>query len=107
MGGVRKEEEEEYFWESLNLVEGGDGSRNGVRGVLELDERSGEVEVLVFGEGEGKVEGKRLLKLGGVRGMEEEFGVKVGRELGVEGGVGVREVVEKGEKGEREERVGV
>lgn len=98
MARLSKQEQEQYFAESLNFVEARHGTRNRLSAVLHLDETTPHLHVLVFPEREGKLDAKSFFKLPALTAMQDEFAVKVGRQFGLERGVRLTELLEKGEK---------
>ncbi len=63
--------------------------------------------MLVFPEREGKLDAKSFFKLPALTAMQDEFAVKVGRQFGLERGVRLTELLEKGEKPHRHQSVAV
>lgn len=107
MARLSKQEQEQYFAESLNFVEARHGTRNRLSAVLHLDETTPHLHVLVFPEREGKLDAKSFFKLPALTAMQDEFAVKVGRQFGLERGVRLTELLEKGEKPHRHQSVAV
>lgn len=107
MARLSKQEQEQYFSESLNFVEARHGTRNRLSAVLHLDETTPHLHVLVFPEREGKLDAKSFFKLPALTAMQDEFAVKVGRQFGLERGVRLTELLEKGEKPHRHQSVAV
>lgn len=103
----QEQEQEQYFAESLNFVEARHGTRNRLSAVLHLDETTPHLHVLVFPEREGKLDAKSFFKLPALTAMQDEFAVKVGRQFGLERGVRLTELLEKGEKPHRHQSVAV
>lgn len=91
MARLSKQEQEQYFAESLNFVEARHGTRNRLSAVLHLDETTPHLHVLVFPEREGKLDAKSFFKLPALTAMQDEFAVKVGRQFGLERGVRLTE----------------
>lgn len=107
MARLSKQEQEQYFSESLNFVEARHGTRNRLSAVLHLDETTPHLHMLVFPEREGKLDAKSFFKLPALTAMQDEFAVKVGRQFGLERGVRLTELLEKGEKPHRHQSVAV
>lgn len=107
MARLSKQEQEQYFAESLNFVEARHGTGNRLSAVLHLDETTPHLHVLVFPEREGKLDAKSFFKLPALTAMQDEFAVKVGRQFGLERGVRLTELLEKGEKPHRHQSVAV
>lgn len=95
MARLSKQEQEQYFAESLNFVEARHGTRNRLSAVLHLDETTPHLHVLVFPEREGKLDAKSFFKLPALTAMQDEFAVKVGRQFGLERGVRLTELLER------------
>lgn len=107
MARLSAEERERYFAECLSFVEARHGTRNRLSAVLHLDETTPHLHVLVFPEREGKLDAKSFFKLPALTAMQDEFAVKVGRQFGLERGVRLTELLEKGEKPHRHQSVAV
>lgn len=73
MARLSKQEQEQYFAESLNFVEARHGTRNRLSAVLHLDETTPHLHVLVFPEREGKLDAKSFFKLPALTAMQDEF----------------------------------
>ena len=107
MARLSAEERERYFAECLSFVEARHGTRNRLSTVLHLDETTPHLHMLVFPEREGKLDAKSFFKLPALTAMQDEFAVKVGRQFGLERGVRLTELLEKGEKPHRHQSVAV
>lgn len=107
MARLSKQEQEQYFAESLNFVEARHGTRNRLSAVLHLDETTPHLHMLVFPEREGKLDAKSFFKLPALTELQDEFAIKVGKQFGLERGVRLTELLEKGEKPHRHQSVAV
>lgn len=104
---LSKEEQERFFAESLSFVEARHGTRNRLSAVLHLDETTPHLHLLVFPEREGKLDAKTFFKLPAMTALQDEFALKVGKHFGMERGVRLSELLEKGEKPHRHQSVAV
>lgn len=104
---LSKEAQERFFAESLSFVEARHGTRNRLSAVLHLDETTPHLHLLVFPEREGKLDAKTFFKLPAMTALQDEFALKVGKHFGMERGVRLSELLEKGEKPHRHQSVAV
>lgn len=104
---LSKQEQERYFAECLSFVEARHGYRNRLSAVLHLDETTPHLHMLVFPEREGKLDAKSFFKLPELTALQDEFAIKVGKQFGLERGVRLTELLEKGEKPHRHQSVAV
>lgn len=104
---LSKQEQERYFAECLSFVEARHGTRNRLSTVLHLDETTPHLHMLVFPEREGKLDAKSFFKLPALTELQDEFAIKVGKQFGLERGVRLTELLEKGEKPHRHQSVAV
>lgn len=102
---LSKQEQERYFAESLSFVEARHGVGNRLSAVLHLDETTPHLHMLVFPEREGKLDAKSFFKLPALTALQDEFAIKVGKQFGLERGVRLAELLEKGEKPHRHQSV--
>lgn len=107
MARLSKQEQERYFAECLSFVEARHGIGNRLSAVLHLDETTPHLHMLVFPEREGKLDAKSFFKLPALTALQDEFAIKVGRQFGLERGVRLTELLEKGEKPHRHQSVAV
>ena len=107
MARLSAEERERYFAECLSFVEARHGTRNRLSTVLHLDETTPHLHMLVFPEREGKLDAKSFFKLPALTELQDEFAIKVGKQFGLERGVRLSELLEKGEKPHRHQSVAV
>lgn len=107
MARLSAEERERYFAECLSFVEARHGVGNRLSAVLHLDETTPHLHMLVFPEREGKLDAKSFFKLPALTALQDEFAIKVGRQFGLERGVRLSELLEKGEKPHRHQSVAV
>ena len=107
MAQLSKQEQERYFAECLSFVEARHGFRNRLSAVLHLDETTPHLHMLVFPERDGKLDAKSFFKLPALTALQDEFAVKVGKQFGLERGVRLTELLEKGEKPHRHQSVAV
>ena len=107
MARLSKQEQERYFAECLSFVEARHGPRNRLSTVLHLDETTPHLHMLVFPEREGKLDAKSFFKLPALTALQDEFAIKVGKQFGLERGVRLTELLEKGEKPHRHQSVAV
>lgn len=107
MARLSKQEQERYFAECLSFVEARHGFRNRLSAVLHLDETTPHLHMLVFPEREGKLDAKSFFKLPALTALQDEFAVTVGKQFGLERGVRLTELLEKGEKPHRHQSVAV
>ena len=107
MTRLSKQEQERYFAECLSFVEARHGTRNRLSTVLHLDETTPHLHMLVFPEREGKLDAKSFFKLPALTELQDEFAIKVGKQFGLERGVRLSELLEKGEKPHRHQSVAV
>lgn len=107
MARLSKQEQERYFAECLNFVEARHGVGNRLSAVLHLDETTPHLHMLVFPEREGKLDAKSFFKLPALTALQDEFAIKVGKQFGLERGVRLTELLEKGEKPHRHQSVAV
>lgn len=107
MARLSAEERERYFAECLSFVEARHGTRNRLSTVLHLDETTPHLHMLVFPEREGKLDAKSFFKLPALTELQDEFAIKVGKQFGLERGVRLPELLEKGEKPHRHQSVAV
>lgn len=107
MARLSKQEQERYFAECLSFVEARHGVGNRLSAVLHLDETTPHLHMLVFPEREGKLDAKSFFKLPALTALQDEFAIKVGRQFGLERGVRLSELLEKGEKPHRHQSVAV
>lgn len=107
MAHLSAEERERYFTECLSFVEARHGTRNRLSAVLHLDETTPHLHILVFPELEGKLDAKSYFKLPALTELQDEFAIKVGKQFGLERGVRLTELLEKGEKPHRHQSVAV
>lgn len=97
MARLSKQEQERYFAECLSFVEARHGVGNRLSAVLHLDETTPHLHMLVFPEREGKLDAKKLLQIACSNGVtQDEFAIKVGKQFGLERGVRLTELLEKG-----------
>lgn len=104
---LSKQEQERYFAECLSFVEARHGVGNRLSAVLHLDETTPHLHMLVFPEREGKLDAKSFFKLPALTALQDEFAIKVGKQFGLERGVRLTELLEKGEKPHRHQSVAV
>ena len=107
MARLSKQEQERYFAECLSFVEARHGVGNRLSAVLHLDETTPHLHMLVFPEREGKLDAKSFFKLPALTALQDEFAIKVGKQFGLERGVRLTELLEKGEKPHRHQSVAV
>lgn len=107
MARLSKQELERYFAECLSFVEARHGVGNRLSAVLHLDETTPHLHMLVFPEREGKLDAKSFFKLPALTALQDEFAIKVGKQFGLERGVRLTELLEKGEKPHRHQSVAV
>lgn len=107
MTRLSKQEQERYFAECLSFVEARHGVGNRLSAVLHLDETTPHLHMLVFPEREGKLDAKSFFKLPALTALQDEFAIKVGKQFGLERGVRLSELLEKGEKPHRHQSVAV
>lgn len=107
MARLSKQEQERYFAECLSFVETRHGVGNRLSAVLHLDETTPHLHMLVFPEREGKLDAKSFFKLPALTALQDEFAIKVGKQFGLERGVRLTELLEKGEKPHRHQSVAV
>lgn len=107
MARLSKQEQERYFAKCLSFVEARHGFRNRLSAVLHLDETTPHLHMLVFPERDGKLDAKSFFKLPALTALQDEFAVKVGKQFGLERGVRLTELLEKGEKPHRHQSVAV
>lgn len=107
MTRLSKQEQERYFAECLSFVEARHGVGNRLSAVLHLDETTPHLHMLVFPEREGKLDAKSFFKLPALTALQDEFAIKVGKQFGLERGVRLTELLEKGEKPHRHQSVAV
>ena len=107
MARLSKQEQERYFAECLSFVEARHGVGNRLSAVLHLDETTPHLHMLVFPEREGKLDAKSFFKLPALTALQDEFAIKVGKQFGLERGVRLTELLEKGEKPHRHQSVPV
>lgn len=107
MTRLSKQEQERYFAECLSFVEARHGVGNRLSAVLHLDETTPHLHMLVFPEREGKLNAKSFFKLPALTALQDEFAIKVGKQFGLERGVRLTELLEKGEKPHRHQSVAV
>lgn len=107
MARLSKQEQERYFAECLSFVEARHGARNRLSAVLHLDETTPHLHMLVFPEREGRLDAKSFFKLPALTALQDEFAIKVGKQFGLERGVRLTELLEKGEKPHRHQSVAV
>lgn len=107
MTRLSKQEQERYFAECLSFVEARHGVGNRLSAVLHLDETTPHLHMLVFPEREGKLDAKSFFKLPALTELQDEFAIKVGKQFGLERGVRLTELLEKGEKPHRHQSVAV
>lgn len=99
MARLSKQEQERYFAECLSFVEARHGVGNRLSAVLHLDETTPHLHMLVFPEREGKLDAKSFFKLPALTALQDEFAIKVGKQFGLERGVRLTELLEKGANG--------
>lgn len=107
MARLSKQEQERYFAECLSFVEARHGVGNRLSAVLHLDETTPHLHMLVFPEREGRLDAKSFFKLPALTALQDEFAIKVGKQFGLERGVRLTELLEKGEKPHRHQSVAV
>lgn len=107
MARLSKQEQERYFAECLSFVEARHGIGNRLNAVLHLDETTPHLHMLVFPERDGKLDAKSFFKLPALTALQDEFAIKVGKQFGLERGVRLTELLEKGEKPHRHQSVAV
>lgn len=107
MARLSAEERERYFAECLSFVEARHGVGNRLSAVLHLDETTPHLHMLVFPEREGKLDAKSFFKLPALTELQDKFAIKVGKQFGLERGVRLTELLERGEQPHRHQSVAV
>lgn len=104
---MTEDEKENYFSECLKFVDSRHGDKNRLSAVLHLDETTPHLHILVFPERNGKLDSKSFFKLPELTKLQDDFAIRVGKQFGLERGVKLSEVLERGEKPHRHQSVAV